>query len=149
VEIVAEMRAECEPTTLFAEICDLERYLEWSPLVHRAERVSEEPAWEVELRTVIGPFARSKRLRMARTRYEPDHLVVFERVEVDGRQHAPWTLRAEVDHDGSTSGVRMTLHYGGSLWTGGALKLVLDEQIQQGSERLRELVSDDPKRPRH
>jgi hypothetical protein len=149
VEIVAEMRADCEPATLFAEICDLERYGRWSPLVHRAERVSDDPAWEVELRTVVGPFARSKRLRMMRTGYEPDRLVVFERAEVDGRQHAPWTLRAELDHDGSSTGVRMTLHYGGSLWTGGALKLVLDEQIKQGSERLRELVSDGSSRPKH
>ena len=33
---------------------------------------------------------------MARTRLEPDHIVVFERAERDGRHHSPWILRAEV-----------------------------------------------------
>ena len=49
------------------------------------EAPGDEPAWEVELRARVGPFARSKRLRMALTEMVTDRLVVFERAEIDGR----------------------------------------------------------------
>ena len=76
--------------------------------------------------------------------------MVFERREIDGREHSPWILRAELadqrQTDSSPGGTRlmMTLHYGGSLWAGAALHLVLDEQIRAGSRRLLDLVSDEP-----
>ena len=54
------------------------------------------PAWSVDLRGRLGPFARAKRLRMVRTVHEPDHHARFERVEHDGRQHSPWVLDATV-----------------------------------------------------
>lgn len=115
-------------------------------LVHRVEAFAvsagESPAWQVELRGRVGLLARSKRLRMQRTVHDSDrHRVVFERAEADGRRHSPWVLTAEVTQCGPLSELRMHLHYGGALWTGGVLERVLGDQITQGRERLVQLVS--------
>ncbi|MBU6217419.1 MAG: SRPBCC family protein [Acidobacteria bacterium] len=142
----ASLQAQCAPAELFVHVEDLSRYPAWVDLVHRAERIdSPEPEWDVELRARLGPFARSKRLRMRRTVHDVGaHVAVFERHEVDGRSHSPWVLRAEVVEAGDGSELRMHLHYGGGLWTGGVLERSLSDQIRQGRERLAALV-----RPTH
>ena len=117
------------------------------PLIHDVERLASDPltgapAWMVELRARVGPFARSKRLRMERTELEPDRVAVFERREADGRDHSEWILRADLDAD--TDGrtvLTMTMSYGGSLWAGPILERVLDDQVRRGSDRLLALVS--------
>ena len=83
---------------------DLERYPSWMGLVHEATPTgpsptdpAHAPAWVIELQAQVGPFARSKRLRMVRTVHEPHRRVRFERNEIDGRSHAAWTLQADVD----------------------------------------------------
>ncbi len=145
------MVAPCTPTELFAHVDDLSVYPPWMGLVHDVDRAATQPgedaAWDVELQAQVGPLTRSKRLRMVRTRLEPPQLVVFERAETDGREHAPWVLRAELDGDvaGPTS-LTMTLSYGGGLWTGAVLGRVLDDEVERGSERLLELVSGEPTR---
>jgi hypothetical protein len=139
-------------SVIFTLVNDLSTYPQWLRLVHEVapEQMSISPpsdgatstAWTVELRARIGPFARSKQLRMVRSASVPDELVVFERGELDGRDHANWTLRAELTpvSDGMT---RLTMHlaYDGRLWTGGLLERALDDEIRQGRERLVELVS--------
>jgi Polyketide cyclase / dehydrase and lipid transport len=138
----ASLRAECAPADLFVHVDDLSRYPAWVSLVHRADRLaSADPEWDVELRARLGPFARSKRLRMRRTVHDTEaHVAVFERHEVDGRSHSPWVLRAEVLPTDGGSELRMHLHYGGGLWTGGVLERALADQITQGRERLAALV---------
>jgi hypothetical protein len=128
---------------LFRLVDDLSTYPLWNGLVHSAERLADEaPAWNVELRARLGVLARSKRLRMERTRRDPDaQTVTFERREADGRNHSPWVLRAAVVEHDSVSALTMHLHYGGALWTGGVLERVLAEQITSGRERLLQLVS--------
>jgi hypothetical protein len=133
---------------------ELTDYPAWMPLAHRVVVVAPEadgrPAWEVELRARLGPFARSKRLRMVRTVHDPAGAHVrYERMEHDGRSHSPWVLDATVvssdgPADGAADGSRleMRLHYGGALWTGGVMEKVLAEQIVAGRERLLELVAD-------
>jgi hypothetical protein len=143
MDVHASVDAPCDPSRLLDEVNDLTRYPAWLDLVHRAVAVpdSPEPTWDVELRARVGPLARSKRLRMQRTVYEPDAgRVVFERREADGRRHSPWTLDVLVTAAGSGSTLGMHLHYGGSLWTGGALERVLTDQIRSGRERLLQLV---------
>lgn len=151
MEIVRTLDAACRAEQMFPLLDDLCAYRRWMPLVHDVGEVDsgdeEDRAWEVELRAEVGPFARSKRLRMVRTSYRPPTAVTFERAEVDGRSHAPWVLRAEIDHPDVAVDdyirVTMTLHYGGGLWTGAALQRVLDDEVERGSRNLVELVAGD------
>ena len=87
---------------------------------------------------------------MVRTEHDEPHRVTFERSELDGRQHSPWTLRATVDGEAGSgvdeSTLTMELRYGGSLWSGAVLQRVLDDAVRRGSERLLGLVSDEPTR---
>ena len=98
--------------------------------------------WQVELRARVGPFARSKNLRMERTTVETDRLVVFERAEADGKNHAAWSLRVELEPDGGQATVvTMHLAYDGRLWSAGLLGAVLDDEIRRGRDGLVQLVS--------
>lgn len=117
--ITASVGAGSEAT--LAALADLGTYPEWLPLVAAAERVArsgdEHPVWLVTLRAQIGPFARSKRLRMQRTSIDATS-IGFERVEVDGRNHAVWRLDVSVEPDGeTTSDVAVRFRYDGSFWS--------------------------------
>lgn len=146
-----ELVAPASPEVLFAYVGDLGEYPAWMPLIHAVELRTPAPdgapIWSVELRATVGPFARSKRLRMRRSTHVVDRLAVFERDEDDGRDHSPWILRAELSPDPSdatpdpTTRLTMTMTYGGSLWAGPVLERVLDEQVRLGSEALLRLVS--------
>lgn len=130
---------------------ELASYAEWLDIVSSAEAVDtadgdpgEGPAWAVELRARIGPFARTKRLRMVRS-VMADGIdateIVFTRREVGAREFSDWTLAVTVV-DSAPGSCRATLglHYGGSLWTPGPLERVLADQISVGRERLRAVV---------
>ena len=147
MEIIRSLTADVEPHDLFVHVDDIADYPAWMPLVHDVERLTDDastgtPAWSVELRAQVGPFARSKRLRMERTELVEDRTAVFERREADGRDHSEWVLRADLDvaEDGRTV-LTMTMSYDGSLWAGPILERVLDDQVRRGSERLLALVS--------
>ncbi len=146
MEIERSIVLAASPDDVFALVDDLDRYPQWMQLVHDVAAAvptgDDRPAWEVELRAQVGPFARSKRLRMVRTVHEPTSTVVFERDEVDGRQHSPWVLRCTIvpnalDH------VRLTMNlvYGGNLWTGAVLQRVLDDHVERGAVELSELLA--------
>lgn len=145
------------PERAFALVDDLCAYPAWMDLVHEvieAPVVDDRRVWDVELQAQVGPFARSKRLRMARVVYDPPHRVVFERAEIDGRRHSPWVLAATLDQSstavvdlassGEEVGTRltMTLIYGGNLWTGAVLQRVLDDHVERGATALRALLAD-------
>jgi hypothetical protein len=138
VDVTAGLAAPCAAGELFALVDDLAIYPSWLDLISRAQvEQGAPPTWTIDLRASVGPFARSKRLRMVRTEHDPVlHRVKFERRELDGRRHAPWVLDVEVDDQPTGSEVRMRLHYGGKLWTGGVLERVLTDQIEHGRERL-------------
>lgn len=145
VELSADMTAPCSPNELFGWIDDLSLYPSWMGLVHHAEPTEPRdghPRWNVELRARVGPFARSKRLVMARTECVVDERVVFERDETDGRQHSVWRLAAHVAEQGSGSSLLMELHYGGSLWTGGLAERVLHDEIVRSRDRLVNRIAD-------
>lgn len=130
------------PVVVFTHVAELDRYPSWLPLVHVAvPDAGAAPAWQVEIRAKVGPLARSKRLRMERTDLVEHRLVVFERAELDGRQHARWALRAELEPLGS--GTRLTMHlaYDGALWTAGVLERVLDDEIRRGRAGLAALLA--------
>ena len=149
MDVVATLDAPCDVATLFAHVEDLDGYPRWLEIVPRAVAVEPHPAdvgpaWLVDLRGRLGPFARSKRLRMVRTVHEPGTQVQFERVEHDGRQHSPWVLTAAVEPlpTGSSPGSRLTmrLHYGGSLF-GPVLERLLADEIERSRPRLLALVT--------
>ena len=77
------MRAPVRADVLFPFVATLDAYPTWMPLIHDVDALDDAdvdtPAWNVELRARVGPFARSKRLRMERTELVADRLAVFER----------------------------------------------------------------------
>ena len=118
-------------------------------MVHRVEALEPDdgrPAWRVELRARIGPFARSKQLRMVRTEYEPERHVRFERVQDDEREHAEWILAADVEAVEGGASLTTALTYTGRLWGSAVLERALDEEIRQGKLALRQIVSVEPTR---
>ena len=144
MEIVAEMEAPCDVEALFSWVDDLDRYPQWLEIVTRSQRLSEpgpEPAWAVELRGRVGPLARSKRLRMVRTRHEPGQIARFERAELDGRNHSSWLLEAAVAPiDEASAHLTMTLRYDGGLFAP-VLEKILGDEIERSRHRLIELVA--------
>lgn len=145
MDVTADLDAPCPPDELFAWVDDLGRYPQWLDIVPRASAADPHPddpgpAWSVDLRGRLGPFARSKRLRMARTVHEPGR-VRFERAERDGRQHSPWVLSAEVTGVAGGSRLRMHLHYGGSL-VGPLVERLLADEIARSRPRLLALLAE-------
>jgi hypothetical protein len=131
---------------LFAQVEDLTRYTAWFSPVQRAPSDAARPgdpgpAWRVDLRGRLGPFARIKRVRMVRTAHEPPASVRFERREDDGRAHSPWVLTAEVRPVPGGSRLEMRLHYGGGLF-GPVLEHLLADEVEQAKPRLLALVTD-------
>ena len=127
-----------EPAFVHPYVADLARYVEWMPMVHDAEAVGD-GVWNVELRAKVGVFARSKRLRMKRTVNTSQH-IVFERDEIDGRRHSPWTMAIALQPTDAGSVVTVDLSYGGTLWTAGILDRVLASQVEAGKSGLRRAV---------
>lgn len=148
-EIVRRVAVPGPAESAFDLVDDLTSYPRWMDLVHDvavSDSRTDEPAWEVELQARVGPFARSKRLRMVRTVHEPHRRVVFERSEVDGREHASWVLTVDLaaapaSRDPVPVEMTMTLSYGGSLWTAAVLQRVLDDHVERGADALVALLS--------
>lgn len=156
MEIERHTVVPASPERAFALVDDLTAYPAWMDLVHDVSDVSPTPdqrAWDVELQAQVGPFARSKRLRMVRVMCDAPYRVVFERSEIDGRRHSSWVLAATLEpapESTGTSGtsgtseatrLTMTLTYGGSLWTGAVLQRVLDDHVERGAATLRALLT--------
>jgi len=137
--------ADASPADVFAHVALLDGYPSWMRLVHTVDGLEPDegrPAWWVELRARVGPFARSKQLRMVRVAVEQNRAVRFERVQPDDRDHANWILDVHLaPADGGTH-VTMRLAYTGELWTGGVLGRVLDEEIRRGQDGLRRVVAE-------
>lgn len=149
MDVIASVEVPVSAEKLFDYVSDLNNYQSWLEMVHSVTPVDQNAAsstaiktWTVELRARLGPFARSKRLRMARTSYEAPHRVVFERYENDGRSHSAWVLSATVSQTSNGSSLTTNLHYSGSLFTGGLLERALADQITNGSEKLIQLLSE-------
>lgn len=130
------------PDRVFVELVDLGTYPSWLGLVHSAEVAAPRdedpgPAWLVDLGISIGPFKKTKRVRMVRTEKVTPKLVRFERMEHDGREHSAWVLTAEVEVRDPGSQFTMDLHYGGNLNFPGVESLLNDE-LRRAGARLEE-----------
>jgi hypothetical protein len=136
------IETDADRTALIEIIGDLSTYPDWMGLVHRVipavSRGSDlGPAYEVDLRASIGPLARSKRLRMVRTEYEPARRVVYRREEADDREHSQWVLTV----DAVDPGLHLRLDYDGRLWIP-VLDAVLERRIERDRPRLLALVAE-------
>jgi len=139
VDIRVDVNLPCSAKELLPFIDDLAQYPSWMGLVHTV--ISEgEDVWQVELRGKIGPFARSKRLRMIQVETSEPHHIRFERQENDGRSHSDWVLDAQVTEVGSASTLNMTLRYSGRLFSS-VVERALHDEIEASKQRLRELVA--------
>lgn len=132
------------PLHLYAAVADLGRYPEWLGTVSTVEPTAPDdddpgPAWLVTLTARVGLFKRSKRLRMVRAVAVEPERVRFERRELDRKDHAPWTLDAEVSEHPDGSEVTVHLHYEGGLWDP-ILETVLGAMIADAIPNLRQLV---------
>lgn len=153
VHVRALLDAPVTTGALFAWVGDLASYPAWLDIVRSAAPLpvapGEQPAWDVVLQARVGPFRRSKRLRMERTGVEEGRWARFERREADGRQHARWSLEAHLDEladaGGGEAGTRllMDLRYDGALWSP-PLEYLLTHQIEQGKPRLASLAQGRP-----
>lgn len=131
------------PSRLFPVVADLATYPHWLDLVTKVDPDGD--AWFVTLRAKVGPFARSKRLRMVRTVHQEPTTVRFERQEQDGRNHSPWVMDATISARSTSaqrtgSHVVIVLSYGGRLWSG-PLEAVLGSQVSDGVPRLQQYVT--------
>lgn len=149
VELAVDLGTAAPLDRVREVVADLGRYPEFLDLVVAAEAAPPGPgdggpAWSVDLRGQLGPFRRSKRLRMVRS-VDTDDQVVFERREVDGRRHSPWRLEVTMTPGapGAGTGVTMRLHYGGSLWAS-PLERLLETEIERGRPRFAALVEGAP-----
>jgi hypothetical protein len=134
--------APCGPDLLYRYVADLGTYPRWLALVDRAQS-SGDGVWVVDLRARVGPFARSKRLRMLRTVDDAPATALFERRENDGKHHAVWILRADVSSVPEGSRLAMHLTYSGGL-LGAVVERILEDQIDEGRRRLLALIAAEP-----
>jgi hypothetical protein len=146
MELSASLRTAASVTTVLGYVRELDAYPQWMPLVHSAvpELGSNAVAWMVELRARVGPFARSKRLRMVRSAMQVDAAqparIVFERRELDGRAHAQWRLAVDVAPIASGAELTMHLSYDGRFFVG-VVESILRQQIDEGRRNLGELLA--------
>ncbi len=128
-----------EPQVVLDIVSDLSTYPEWLELVSSVDEAPSEsdengPAWFVTLRAKVGPFARSKRLRMVRTR-TTDTGATFERHEVDRSDHSAWTMTSDVEEGPGGTVLSIGLTYDGKLFTG-PLDAILDAATKDAGTKL-------------
>lgn len=141
MDFTASAPLTADPQRVFADLADLASYPEWLGLVHGAEPAAPHdedpgPAWLVDLGIVIGPFKKTKSVRMVRTEKVTPKRARFERMEHDGREHPAWVLTAEVEPRESGGSIfTMDLHYGGNLNFPG-VDALLGEEVRRAGGRL-------------
>lgn len=126
-------------------ISGLPSYPQWIDLVHSVSPADAAGGHRVELRGHVGPFARSKILRMIRV--EDPACIRFERRELDGRKHGRWELQATMTPIGTqiepVTHLSISLRYEGRLWSA-VVEKILSDEIEHAKERLSTLVQFGP-----
>lgn len=148
MDLDATAELEVAQAPVVEALADLASYPHWLSIVGAAAPAAPHPddvgpAWAVELIGRIGPFTKTKRVRMVRAAHDPDAGTVrFERVEHDGRAHNVWVLTGEATPaPGGRTKVHVHLHYGGGRTLPGADLLLRQEAGRAGSRLARYLAS--------
>ena len=141
LKVRASLETLVNRNTAHAILRDLAQYPKWLDIVHAAvKEEGSDNTWTIELRGKVGPFARSKRLRMMRTNDDANASVVFERSEIDGRNHSEWRLTVFFAGAGNETEVSVEMFYGGSMFGGGILERMLADQIENGKAKLTQFL---------
>jgi hypothetical protein len=137
LKVRASLETLVDRKNAYSVLRDLTQYPKWLDIVHAAvKEEGSDSAWTIELRGKVGPFARSKRLRMVRTTDDANSSVVFERSEIDGRNHSNWRLTVYFGGAGNEIEVSVEMFYGGSMFGGGILERMLADQIERSRPKL-------------
>ena len=137
MDIELDATIDAAPSAVLAEVGNLPGYPGWHGMVHRVEPDGD--GWLVDLGGRVGPFKKTKRVRMVRAPDTVPGHVRFVRAEMDRTDHGGWELEATVEP--ATGEGPCTLHfrllYDGSSPLVGLLEPVLRSETQRSGERLR------------
>ncbi|HKY14011.1 MAG TPA: SRPBCC family protein [Microthrixaceae bacterium] len=154
MDVDATLACEAPADAVYDVVSDLGRYPEWLDIVGAAASApaapgESGPAWTIDLKAQVGPFRRTKRLRMSRVVADAPEAARFERRELDGRRHSPWVLDVRIvptdsigasnDEASPSVTLQMHLHYGGGLWLP-VLDRLLGDEIERSRPRLTALL---------
>jgi hypothetical protein len=144
VDISLEATFDQAPSAVLAEVADLPGYPAWHGMVKRVEPDGD--GWLVDLGARLGPFTRTKRVRLVRAADEAEGgrgRVRFVRHESDREEYGGWELQADVD-PASGAGpctLRFRLLYDGSSPLIGMLEPILRAETQRSADRLRQRLA--------
>lgn len=140
MDLSLEAELDAAPAAVLAEVSDLPGYPSWHGMVKKV--VADGDGWLVDLGARVGPFTRTKRVRLVRAPDEPEAgpgRVRFVRKEVDREDYGGWELQADVDPaagEGPCT-LRFRLLYDGSSPLLGMLEPILRAETQKSADRLR------------
>lgn len=136
MDVVAKAHVSAGVGAVVAALADLGTYPHWLTIVGAAVPTGDS-AWEVDLVGRVGPFSRTKRVRMVRVMAdETKGLVRFERQEHDGEPHHEWVLAASATPlaGGGGTDVEVHLRYTGPMLPG--VDLLLRREAANAGPRL-------------
>jgi hypothetical protein len=140
VDVNLGAKIDAPPAAVLAEIEDLPSYPEWHGMVKRV--VPDGNGWLVDLGAKMGPFSKSKRVRLERAPAEDGDapgLVRFVRVELDRDDYGRWELQGTVDPptgEGPCT-LRFRLLYDGTSPLASMLEPFLKAETHRSADRLR------------
>lgn len=125
------------PSAVLAEVADLPGYTDWHGMVRKVEPDGD--GWQVDVGGRVGPFTKTKRVRLVRAADDAPGHVRFVRAERDRDDFGRWELAATVDPaegDGPCT-LHLRLLYDGSSPLAGLLEPVLRAETDKSAARLR------------
>ncbi len=141
MDVTLGARIDAPPATVLAEVEDLPSYPSWHGMVHAVEPDGD--GWLVDLGGKLGPFTRTKRVRLVRAESGVPGQVRFVRAERDRSDHGAWELQGTVDPpmgDGPCT-LRFRLLYDGSSPLASMLEPVLRAETHRSADRLRQRLA--------
>ena len=147
MDVILEAPMEAPPAAVLAEVADLPSYPTWHGMVKKV--VPDGDGWLIDLGVRMGPFTKTKRVRMVRAEDESGSapgLVRFTRRERDRTDHGQWELEGIVEPaagEGPCT-LRFRLRYDGSSPLAGMLEPLLKSEIERSAERLRSRLAAGP-----
>lgn len=137
MDISLQAALDAAPAAVLAEVTDIDGYPAWHGMVKKV--VPDGDGWLVDVGARIGPFNKSKRVRLVRAEDEEPGQVRFVRDEKDGKEHGGWELEGVVDPATGDGPCTLTfrLLYDGSSPLMGLLEPLLKAEVAKSADRLR------------